>query len=324
MKRSKPPCCLLDGATTNSGDLSWKPLEESVDLTRFDRTPPELVLERAQGCEGVMSNKVLLTEEVLQQLPDCKAVFLLSTGVNVVDLEYCTRKGIPVCNIPEYSTASVAELVFAYLFDWARGVSKYADSVRGGGWARADDFTYTVTPQRELSECTLGLIGFGAIAQSVAAIARSFDLQTVAYTPHPEGKPDLGQTFVSQEEVFSRSDIVSLHCPLNDQTTHFMNEGTLNRMKKGSVLINTARGGLVDEEALAVSLERGHIHTAYLDVLSREPPNASHPLPARADVQITPHIAWATRASRQRLLDTLVANVQAWCAGTPQNVVNPI
>jgi glycerate dehydrogenase len=324
MKKSEATCCLLDGYTTNPGDLNWGGLEKRVDLKVYDRTAPHETVQRAKGCRGVLTNKVLITREILDQLPECEAVFLLSTGVNVVDLEACSERGIPVCNIPAYSTASVAELVFAYLFDWARGVQAHATAVRGGEWAGCEDFTFTRTPQRELSECTLGLVGFGEIAQSVAHSARTFGLKVLATTPHPDGKPDLGQEFVALDELVEASDVVSLHCPLTGETDRLMNGERFGRMKKGAVLINTGRGGLVDEEALADALRSGQLGAAYLDVLSAEPPPEDHPLTSLEQAVITPHIAWSTRAARQRLVNELCANVFAWLDGEPRNVVNHV
>jgi len=324
MKTSQNHFCLLDGATTNPGDLSWEGLENRVSLEVYDRTSPEETVARASGCEGILTNKVLLPKEVLDQLPDLKAVFLLSTGVNVVDLNVCTQRGIPVCNIPAYSTASVAELVFSYLFHWSRRVQTHAEAVRSGHWAACEDFTFSLTPQRELSECTLGLIGFGDIAQSVAERARLFGMKVLATTPHPEGKPDLGQHFVSLEEVLKDSDIVSLHCPLNEETDNIINSDRIRSMKKGAVLLNTGRGGLIDEPALAEALKSGHLDAAYLDVLTTEPPKKENSFTPLANAFITPHIGWATRAARQRLIDTLTGNVEAWLDGHPRNVVNNV
>jgi len=324
MISSKPSFCLLDGATTNPGDLDWGPLEECVDLTVYERTPADHVVERAAGCSGIITNKVLLTKSVLGQLPDCKAIFLLSTGTNAVDLSECANRQIPVCNIPEYSTTSVAELVIAYLLDWAKGVPVHAAAVRKGHWASCEDFTFSLTPQRELSGCTLGLVGFGAIAQAVARIAGSLGMKVLASTPHPEGKPDLGQTFLPLEEVLASSDIVSLHCPLTDSTEKMINADTLAQMKEGSVLINTGRGSLVDENALSEALSAGRLDSAYLDVLSQEPPEKDHPLTRQQRAIITPHIAWATRAARQRLINQLTDNIRAWLSGQPRNVVNGI
>ena len=305
-----------------SNDLTLRALEERVSVTVYDRTPAAQTVERAKGHAIVISNKVVLTREIVGELPDLKAVFLMSTGTNAVDLQACAERGIPVCNIPAYSTTSVAELVFAYILDWARGVAKHTASVRAGDWARSSDFCYTLTPQRELAGLTLGLIGFGDIAQHVAKIARGFEMNVLVTTPNPDGKPDLGQQFVPLKQLLNTSDLVSLHCPLNAETGRMMNEETFSWMKKGSVLINTSRGGLVDEPALVTALDSGSLHAAYLDVLSTEPPAASNPLPGAAGTHITPHLAWATRAARERLVEVLTANVVVWMEGGIQNQVN--
>ncbi len=323
-KSEQPHICILDAFTTQPGDLNWDSLKTLGNLDVFDRTKPEQVVERARGKEILITNKVLLTRKILDALPDCKLICLLSTGTNAVDLEACKEREIPVCNIPSYSTDSVAELVFALLLDWARGVRPHAEAVREGAWTRHEDFCFTLSPQVELKGKTLGLVGFGDIAQAVARIARGFGLQVSAFTPHPEGKPDLGQRFVSLDEIFSTSDIVSLHCPLTDETEQLIDQTRLNEMKKGAVLINTGRGGLLDESAVAEALESGQLGAALLDVLSTEPPKADNPLLTAPHTVITPHIAWATRAARQRLIGILTGNVEAFLNGKPENVVNGV
>jgi len=324
MENHLPRFCVLDGFTTNPGDLGWEPVERRVQLTVHDRTPTSRRVERARGCAGVVTNKVRIDREMLDALPECRAVFLLSTGTNVVDLDACRERGVPVCNVPAYSTDSVAELVFAYLLDWARAVPAHVEAVRKGAWSSSGDFTFLLTPQRELAGRTLGLIGFGSIAQAVARIASAVGMRVLAHTPNPATKPDLGQTFVSLEHIWEASDAVSLHCPLGPETDRLVNADRLARMKPESVLINTGRGGLVDEAALASALEAGRPARAYLDVLTSEPPEADHPLVSSGNARITPHLAWATRAARKRLIDELAANVEAWLAGVPRNVVNGI
>lgn len=325
MKKSSCSCCVLDGATTNPGDLSWEPLEKLVaSLTVYDRTAPSELVERAGSAGILITNKVVLGQKELDALPHCQAVFLLSTGTNVVDLEACTARSIPVCNIPSYSTDSVAELVIAYLLHWARGVEVHARSVRAGTWAACPDFYYQQTPQRELAGRTLGLVGFGHIAQAVARIARALKLRVLVFTPHPEGKPDLGQTFVSLETLYRESDFLSLHCPLTGRTEGLIRKTSLESMKPGAVLINTGRGGLIHEPDLLNHLQSGKLDAVYLDVFSSEPPPGDHLLTPETAVNITPHLAWATHAARQRLLNELVANVAAWSQGKPRNVVNAI
>lgn len=318
----KPYICILDAYTTQPGDLDWSALENLGQVEIHARTSPDQVRERCRGKQILITNKVLLTRELLSELPDCRLVCLLSTGTNAVDLEACRERDIPVCNIPAYSTDSVAELVFALLLEWARGVAAHADAVRRGEWTRSEDFCFSLSPQRELRGKTLGLIGFGDIAQSVARIAGAFGVKILANTPHPEGKPDLGQKFVDPDTLFRESDIISLHCPLTADTEKLIHAGRLELMKPGAVLINTGRGGLLDESAVAAALHSGKLGAALLDVLSTEPPQADNPLLQAPNTFITPHIAWATRAARSRLIEILTGNVQAFLEGQPRNVVN--
>ena len=321
---TKPKMVLLDAYTSQPGDLGWELLEKLGSVEVFDRTSPDQLLERVASKQIIITNKVQLSRETISQVPDCKLICLLSTGTNAVDLEACRERGIPVCNIPAYSTDSVAEQVFALLFEWARGVGTHADAVRQGTWTECDDFCFTLSPQRELRGKTLGLIGFGDIAQAVARIAGVLGLKVLAYTPHPEGKPDLGQQFVDQETLFRTSDIVSLHCPLTPDTEDLINAPRLKTMKQGAVLINTGRGGLLDEEAVASALQSGALGAALLDVLRSEPPPADHPLLQAPHTIITPHIAWATRAARGRLIEILAGNVSAYLEGRPRNIVNGV
>lgn len=320
----KLTCCILDGETTNPGDLSWEALEDLCELTVYPRTSPEEIVPRAREADMVITNKVVLSEAVLRELPRLRAVCLLSTGANSVDLAVSRERGIPVCNIPAYSTASVAEHVFALLLTWARGVEAHDRAVRQKDWVSSPDFCFTVTPQRELAGRVLGLYGFGDIAQSVAKIATAFGMEVLAYTPHPQGKPDLGQQFVEPDRLWSESEVVSLHCPLTPETGELVNGEVLERMKKGAVLVNTGRGGLLDEQAVASALVEGHLGAALLDVLSTEPPAADNPLLKTPNTWITPHVAWATQAARARLLEILVGNVRAFLRGTPRNVVNGV
>jgi len=316
--------CILDALTTNPGDLSWSGLENLGELQVFERTSPEELPARSQGQEILITNKVVVSRGLVEQLPDLKAVFLMSTGTNAVDLEACRERGIPVCNIPAYSTASVAEHTLALLLAWARGVEMHSQEVLKGAWVSSPDFCFTVQPQRELAGKTLGLVGFGDIAQSVCVIARALGMKVLASTPHPDGKPDLGQTFVDQETLFAESDVVSLHCPLVPATEHLINADRLAASKRGIVILNTGRGGLIDEEALAGALKSGQAGAALLDVLSTEPPAEDNPLLSAPNTLITPHVAWATKEARGRLIDILTGNVQAFLDGHPRNVVNGI
>lgn len=324
-KKTKPlSMCILDGHTTQPGDLSWEPLQELGEVDIYDRTAPEDVLARAQGKAVVITNKVVLNREIIDQLPDCRLVCLLSTGTNVVDLEACRARGIPVCNVPAYSSDSVAEIVFGLLLAWARGVEQHAEAVRQEDWSGQPDFSFSLKPQRELRGLCLGLLGFGGIAQAVCRIAVGFGMNVWVCTPHPADKPDLGQVFVDWENLLSSADVLSLHCPLTPETRRIINSGSLSKLRKGAVLINTARGDLLDEAAVAAALQSGHLGAALLDVLSAEPPPRGHPLLQAPNTWITPHLAWGTREARARLIGTLAGNVRAFLEGSPVNVVNGV
>lgn len=320
----KPTLVILDADTTNPGDLDWSELAACVELTVYARSAPEEVIARAAEAEIVMVNKVLLPQEVLDQLPRLKLVCLMSTGVNVVDTRACAVRGIPVCNVPAYSTASVSELVLALALAWARRVESHAEGVREGDWSASADFSYHRTPQLELAGRTLGIVGFGAIGQGVASWGKALGMQVLAHTRNPETKPVGLAEFVNMAEVFSEADILTLHCPLTDETEHLVDAGRLAMMKNDAFLINTGRGGLVDEAALHDALVRGEIGGAGLDVLSAEPPPVDHPLTQLDNCWVLPHIGWATREARQRLIRVLVANVEGWRNGSPQNVVNDV
>lgn len=324
MKEKSPTICILDALTTNPGDLDWQLLEAQGVLTVYDRTSPEDILERAAGKEILITNKVVLTGKIIEALPALKAVFLMSTGTNAVDLEACRYRGIPVCNIPAYSTPSVAEHTIALLLAWARGIEVHSQAVQAGAWVNSPDFCFTLQPQRELAGMTMGLVGFGDIAQSVCVIAHALGMRVLASTPHPAGKPELGQIFVSQEEVFAESDVISLHCPLVPATEHLINRERLASAKRGVAIINTGRGGLIHEQDLADALKEGQAGAALLDVLSSEPPASDNPLLTAPNTLITPHIAWATKEARGRLIEILAGNVSAFLSGSPRNVVNDV
>lgn len=324
MTSPQPRIVILDAHTTQPGDLDWEDLSRLGSLTVFERTAPAQIVERAGDADIVLTNKCVLTRETLARLPRARLVCLMSTGTNAVDLEACAERGIPVCNVPAYSTASVAELVFALVFAWARAPETHADSVRGGDWAASPDFCYALTPQRELHGTTLGIVGFGEIGQAVAKIGAALGMRVLAHTPRPDGKPDLGQSFVSLEELFRRADVLSLHCPLSPDTRHLVNRDSLALMKPDALLVNTGRGDLVEETALAEALRTGRLSCAALDVLSTEPPKPDNPLPPLKNARITPHIGWATREARARLIRELTRNVGAFLEGSPRNVVNGV
>jgi glycerate dehydrogenase len=312
---------VLDGYTMNPGDLSWDDLGSLGELTVYDRTPPELTVERAQDAEAVFTNKVILGSEQIRQLPKLRYIGVLATGTNVVDLPAATARRIVVTNVPAYSTESVVQMVFAHLLNLSFGYTRHTQGVRDGRWQQSPDFCYWDQPLIELSGRILGIIGFGRIGLAVALAARGFGLQ-VFVNAHsiPRYVPNEVR-LVSLEEIFRSSDIVSLHCPLTHETRQIVNLKHISMMKRSAWLINTGRGPLVDEKALADALNSGRIAGAGLDVLSTEPPQPDNPLLSAKNCFITPHIAWATVQSRQRLMRTVVANHRAFQEGRPLNVV---
>ncbi|MHC4657049.1 MAG: D-2-hydroxyacid dehydrogenase [Planctomycetota bacterium] len=315
---------VLDGYTLNPGDLTWKDLETLGQFTVYDRTPPEEVVPRAKDAEIVLTNKTLLFSDVIKQLPKLKYIGVLATGYNVVDVDAARNLGIPITNVPAYSTQSVAQMVFAHLLNLTQHVGHHAQTVRSERWTSNPDFCYWDMPLIELAGLTMGIIGFGRIGQAAAKLALAFGMKVIAYdVVTPSGMPE-GCQFVELEDVFRRSDVVSLHCPLTPQTKNIVNKQRLALMKKTAFLINTSRGPLVDEQALAQALNKQEIAGAGLDVLSLEPPEEDNPLIKARNCFITPHIAWASRAARQRLLKVVVDNVAAFIAGKPQNVVNEV
>ncbi len=312
---------VLDGHTLNPGDLSWEELKALGDFAVYDRTPPPLVLERAADAEVVLTNKTVLTAEHIRALPTLRYVGVLATGYNVVDLEAARKRNIVVTNVPAYSTPSVVQLTFALLLELALHVGPHAQTVREGKWTRSADFAYWDHPLVELAGLTMGLVGFGRIGLAVARVALAFDMHVVAHTPHPPNSVPLPVEFVGLDELFRRSDVISLHCPLTPQTRGLVGRDRLALMKPTAVLLNTGRGPLVDEAALAEALNAGRIAGAGLDVLAVEPPPAGNPLPGARNCVITPHIGWATRAARARLMAVAIANVKAFLRGQPENQV---
>ena len=310
---------VLDGFTTNPGDLSWDWLKECGECTVYERTPAELIAERTKDCEIVITNKTPLRKELLETLPKLKYIGLLSTGFNIVDWEYCKEKGIPVCNIPSYSTSAVAQLVFALILEHTNAVAIHSSSVHSGEWAASKDFCYWKTPLTELDGKTLGIIGFGKIGKAVAKIAAAFGMKVIASTNHPA--PFENVEFCGREELLSKSDFVSIHCPLTPLTEGMVNADFLSKMKPSAFLVNTSRGQVVDENALADALKSGVIAGAGLDVMTVEPPKANNPLFGLSNCLITPHIAWAGFETRERLMKIAKENVLAFLDGKPQNIV---
>ena len=319
---ANPKIVILDAHTTNPGDLSWDELSAMGDLHVYPRTPAGDIIPRAREAEILLTNKTRLTADIIEQLPALRLVCLMSTGTNAVDLDACARRGIPVCNVPAYSTASVAELVTAFLLTHARAVETHARSVHKGDWTASPDFAYWLTPQRELSGQVMGVVGFGEIGQAVTRIAIGLGMRVRAYTRTREDKPVLGQAFDTLENVIATADVLTLHCPLTPATERLIRAETLAAMKPDALLINTGRGGLIDEADVAAALQAGRLGGACLDVLSTEPPAPDNPLLTAPRCTITPHIGWATREARARLAGELAANVRAFLENTPRNVVN--
>jgi glycerate dehydrogenase len=304
---------VLDGHTLNPGDLDWQGIEALGELTVHDRTPLPQIVERAKDAGILFTNKTPLTA--------VRFIGVLATGFNIVDIAAARARGIPVCNVPGYGTASVAQHVFALLLELTQHAGHHGRTVRDGRWSASPDFCYWDFPLVELSGRALGIIGYGSIGEAVARIARAFGMIVLASARRPRSAPDV--EFASTDDVFRRADVVTLHCPLTEETRGMVNTARLATMKPGAFLINTGRGPLIVERDLADALNAGRLAGAGLDVLSTEPPAPDNPLLAARNCLITPHIAWATRAARARLMQIVVENLRAFLAGRPSNVVNP-
>ena len=312
---------ILDGYTANPGDLSWAELEALGPCTVFDRTEAEAVISRIGAAEIVLTNKTPLPAEVLAALPHLKLISVLGTGFNVVDVAAAKDHGITVCNVPAYSTPGVAQAVFALLLELTNRTGHHNRTVHEGRWSASEQFCYWDGTLQELAGLTLGIVGFGEIGTAVARVGRAFGMPILANRRRGTGTIAEGGTFVDLDRLFGESDVVSLHCPLTADTAHLVNATRLAQMKPTAYLINTARGGLVQEADLAAALNAGHLAGAGLDVLSVEPPPADNPLLTAKHCVITPHIAWATQAARRRLISISAANIAAFLTGAPQHVV---
>lgn len=312
---------LLDSHTANPGDISWAPLEAIAQCEFHDRTPVAETIARCAGAEVIITNKAPVTREIIAALPDLKYIGVTATGYNIVDVAAAKERGIVVTNVPGYSSPAVAQLVFALLLELTNHVGHHAQTVRDGRWVACPDFCYWDHPIIELSGRTLGIIGYGDIGSAVARIAVAFGMKVLASKREWKTPPPEGVTPASIDEVFAQSDAISLHCPLTDATKFLVCERTLRLMKPTAFLINTGRGPLVDEAALAQALNEGRIAGAGLDVLSVEPPKAENPLLTAKNCLITPHIGWASREARTRLIAATAANLQAFLNGQPVNVV---
>ena len=316
-----PSIVVLDGHTLNPGDLNWAPLQELGPTTIFDYSAEGEIIERCFSADVIIANKAPITSEIIAALPNLKYIGVSATGYNNIDLEAARQRQIPVCNAVGYSTRSVAQHVFALLLALTNQPDQHHESVVRGDWAAQQHFMYTLGSIPELAGKTMGIYGLGRIGQQVAQIAQAFGMQVIATHKHPERDAIPGVQFVDLPTLFQQSDVISLHAPLTQENRGIVNRALLQTMQPTAYLINTGRGPLIVENDLQEALEKGWLAGAGLDVLSNEPPVPNHPLYAAPNLLITPHMAWATRASRQRLLDQTVANLQAFLEGTPRNNV---
>jgi len=315
---------VLDGYTSNPGDLSWDAFEELGEITVHERTTPEEVVSRCLGCEVVFTNKVVMDAGIIDQLPDLKYIGVLATGTNVIDLEHAGKKGVCVTNIPGYGTDSVVQHILAFILHFSSKVSIHDEAVHQGDWVNSKDFCFTLGTLNELSGSTLGIIGLGTIGRKLAMVADAMGMKIIA--AHQSSMDRLELPFEVEwlpvDEVFARSDFLSLNCPLTPDTENLVNAERLQKMKSSAVLINTGRGPLVDEQALADGLNEGTIAGAGLDVLSTEPPATDNPLLTAKNCVITPHVAWASLQARKRLLVIAAENLSAYLRAEPKNRVN--
>lgn len=313
---------VLDGYALNPGDLSWDWLSAFGDVVVYDRTPADLIQQRIGDASIILLNKTPITEETLAACPSVKLICVLATGYNVVDCEAAKKRGIPVCNVPAYGTDAVAQFTFALLLELCHRVGLHSESVHNGDWCRSADFCYWLTPQMELAGKTMGIIGFGRIGRAVGKIANAFGMKVLAYNRSrcPEGE-EIGQ-YVDLDTLLKKSDVISLHCPLTPQTQQIINADSLAIMKDGAILLNTARGPLIDQQAVVDALKSGKLRGFAADVVCTEPMAADTPLMGAPNCILTPHIAWAPIESRQRIMDCTQRSIQAFLDGTPINTVN--
>lgn len=311
---------ILDGHALNPGDLSWDFLKEFGSVTYYDRTKEEAqTIERIGDAEIILLNKVAITEKVLAACPSLKLICVLATGYNVVDCPAAARRGIPVCNVPGYGTNAVAQFTFSLLLELCNRVGLHSDSVHNGEWTACPDFCYWKSPQMELAGKTMGIIGYGSIGRAVGKIAEAFGMKVLAYS---RTRYDDGSAYVDLDTLLENADVVSLHCPLFPETRGIIHAGTIKNMKDGALLLNTARGPLIDEAAVAEALRSGKLGGAAMDVVSGEPIAADNPLLRAPNCILTPHMAWAPMESRQRILDVTGASIRGFLSEKPINVVN--
>lgn len=313
---------ILESNAVNPGDLSWESIGQFGEVTIYDRTAPEEAAGRIGDAEIVLINKTPITAQLLDQCPNLKLICVEATGYNVVDCQAARQRGITVCNVPAYGTDAVAQFTFSLLLELCNRVGHHDDFVHGGGWCKCPDFCYWDTPQMELAGKTMGIIGFGRIGRAVAKIANAFNMKVLAFNRSHCAEGEALGTYVELDTLLSQSDIISLHCPLTEETQQLINAQTLYKMKDSAILLNTARGGLVDENALTEALTQGKLRGAAVDVVSEEPMKADNPLLAAPNCIITPHMAWAPIETRQRIIDCTVANIRGYLNNQPINTVN--
>ena len=313
---------ILDGYSVNPGDLSWEELEECGDLTVYDRTNTEDILKRTKNADAILTNKVVISSEIIDKLPNLKYIGVLATGYNVVDIDAAKKRGITVTNVPAYSTNSVVQMTFAHILNLTNRVAHYAHENRKGKWSASPDFCYWDTNLGEIAGKTLGVVGLGNIGYKVACIARDFGMDVFACTSKNSADLPDGIQKVTFNGLLGISDILTLHCPLTPQTKEMINKDTLSQMKRGALLINTGRGALVNDKDVAQALCEGQLGGYGADVMTQEPPKPDNPLLSAPNAYLTPHIAWATLEARKRLVSIASANVAAFVQGSPKNVVS--
>lgn len=309
--------CILDGYSLNPGDLDWSPVERLGDVTLFDRTPADKIVERAADADIVLTNKVPFSADTLRQLPRLRFICVLATGYNIIDTEAAARQGVVVANIPAYSTMSVAQMAFAHILNITNHVASYAREVADGKWTNCPDFCFWDSALTELAGKTMGIVGLGNTGMATARIAVAMGMKVVALTSKSADTLPEGITPAPLDDVLASADVVSLHCPLTPSTRHLINAASIAKMKPSAILINTGRGPLVDEQAVADALNGGRLATFGADVLSQEPPRGDNPLLSARNCLLTPHIAWATLEARTRLMSTATENVRQFIAGEP-------
>lgn len=312
----------LDGYTLNPGDLAWDQIESLGDLTVYERSSPEQVAERCRDAEIILTNKAIVSRAVIESLPALRYIGITATGYNVVDIEAARERGIPVSNAAGYSSPSVAQHVFSLLLALCTRAEAHSESAKKGDWSKSKDFCYWLQPPVELSGKTMGIVGLGQIGKATARIALGMGMNVISSHKHPRRDAMDGVRFTDLETCFRQSDVISLHCPLNDENKGFVNKALLKTMKPEAYLINTSRGPLLNEQDVADALNNGVIAGAGLDVLSVEPPPADNPLLSADNCLITPHIAWASTASRRRLMSIVANNIKTFLEGKPQNIIN--